>query len=68
MSKMELLGALEATKLTEQKWEQYCGTPFTLEVLVTNSAAYLSDISFRFIDSLLAVPSSLLKTSTNGSN
>ena len=27
MSKMEFLGALEADKLTKQKWEQYCGTP-----------------------------------------
>ena len=27
MSKMELLGALEAKKLTKQKWKQYCGTP-----------------------------------------
>ena len=26
MSNMELLGALEAEKLTKQKWEQYCGT------------------------------------------
>ena len=24
---MEFLGALEAEKLTKQKWEQYCGTP-----------------------------------------
>ena len=24
---MELLGALEAKKLTKQKWKQYCGTP-----------------------------------------
>ena len=28
MSNMELLGALEAEKLTKQKWEQYCGTPY----------------------------------------
>ena len=27
MSKMEFLGALEAEKLTTQKWEQYFGTP-----------------------------------------
>ena len=26
---MEFLGALEAEKLTKQKWEQYCGTPCT---------------------------------------
>ena len=24
---MELLGALEAKKLTKQNWKQYCGTP-----------------------------------------
>ena len=27
MSKIELLGALEAEKLTKQKCKQYCGTP-----------------------------------------
>ena len=27
MSKIEFLVALEAKKLTQQKWEQYCGTP-----------------------------------------
>ena len=27
MCKVEFLGALEAEKLTKQKWEQYCGTP-----------------------------------------
>ena len=27
MSKMELLGVLEAEKLTKTMWEQYCGTP-----------------------------------------
>ena len=26
---MDLLGALEAEKLTKQKWKQYCGTPCT---------------------------------------
>ena len=28
---MEYLGALEAEKLTKQKWEQYCGTPCSSE-------------------------------------
>ena len=27
MSSMEFLGALEAEKLTKQNWEQFCGTP-----------------------------------------
>ena len=27
---MVFLGALEADKLTKQKWEQYCGTPCSL--------------------------------------
>ena len=31
MSKMEILGALEAEKLTKQKWEQYCGAPWTMQ-------------------------------------
>ena len=30
MCKVEFLGALEAEKLTKQKWEQYCGTPCIL--------------------------------------
>ena len=33
MSKMEFLDALEAKKLTKQKWEQYCGTPCMLPFL-----------------------------------
>ena len=31
MSKMELLGALEAEKFTKQKCKQYCGTPCTID-------------------------------------
>ena len=27
---MEFLGALEAEKLTKEKWKQYCGTPCTM--------------------------------------
>ena len=30
MPKMEVLGALEAEKLTKQKFKQYCGTPCTM--------------------------------------
>ena len=33
MSKIELLGALEAKKLTIEKWKQYCGTPCTMYIV-----------------------------------
>ena len=36
MSKMGLLSALEAEKLTKQKWEQYCGTPCTIGKKIQN--------------------------------
>ena len=30
---MKLLSALEAEKLTKQKWKQYCGTPCRIELM-----------------------------------
>ena len=33
---MEFLGALEAEKLTKQKWEQYCGTPCNFDEISIN--------------------------------
>ena len=44
---MELLGALEAEKLTKGKWKQYCGTPcmypFVL-ILTTFSIYYNTEL------------------------
>ena len=46
---MEFQGALEAEKLTKQKWEQYCETPCkktTLIYLFTLSVSYGRTINF----------------------
>ena len=40
---MELLGALEAKKLTKEKWKQYCGTPCYMYIvyLYSNCLGYI---------------------------
>ena len=41
---MELLGALQAKKLTKEKWKQYCGTPCATTFKIVVYYNYLSGI------------------------
>ena len=56
MSKMELLGALEAKKLTHQKCKQYYGTPCITKIIRRQNLTKPRLSSEVMDDSLLSTP------------
>ena len=48
---MEFLGALEAEKLTKQKWAQYCGTPcisFMFEFIIKENSMIQINFDMKY--------------------
>ena len=53
MSKMELLGALEAKELTNQNLKQYCGTPYTF----SSNTIFVNGSIYNFYHCIMTVES-----------